>query len=148
MIAVKIHDFVGCTPKLKSLARFLTKVEHFKVINQKKKLFVKNIAYSFFGQIWTVRDLPRQIRLDVVIKCIYGFTCVCLRLRPIFKGWSLRGKFYEFQRAVDSIFLPQLTSNFVWLSLRILENHSRDFKKLVLSVVEYANQAGNTNVLL
>ena len=37
------------------------------------------------------------------------------------------------------------STDLVWLEL---ENHSRDFKKLVLSVVEYANQAGNTNVLL
>ena len=46
---------------------------------------------TFFGHIWTAWDYHQKIVLCMRIKGIYGFTCVLLRLGPLFDGQSRLG---------------------------------------------------------
>ena len=45
----------------------------------------------FFGRIWTAWDYHQKIVLCMRIKGMYGFTCVLLRLGPLFDGQSRLG---------------------------------------------------------
>ena len=43
---------------------------------------------TFFGRIWTAWDYHQKIVLCMMIKGIYGFACVLLRLGPLLDGQS------------------------------------------------------------
>ena len=97
----KFQLIASRNPNIRSKQQILIEWWFFEMISQREKIKFLKIAFWVFPKNSKVWNRCKKMGPWMLISCIYGFTCVRLRLGSLFKGWNLRGEFWIFQMAVN-----------------------------------------------